>query len=203
MIKVGVLELQGGFSLHHKILKKIEVESFSVKSSSDLSKIDGLIIPGGESTTISLLIDSFNLYKSLINFGLSHPVLGTCAGLILMAGKNNDDRINSLKMLDIFVERNAYGRQIASSEELVQFHLGINSKLDLLTTFIRAPRIKHISKKTIVLGKFKGDPIAVLEGNHLGLTFHPELNSIDIFHRILFDESSQFFHKNIIKSYAA
>tara|TARA_Y100000588_G_C13930097_1_gene785368 strand:- start:74 stop:682 length:609 start_codon:yes stop_codon:yes gene_type:complete len=202
VIKVGVLELQGGFSLHHDIFQEIGIESISVKSSSDLSKINGLVIPGGESTTMSLLIDSSKMYKPLIEFGLSNPILGTCAGLILMAKKNNDERVKQLGLLDIMVERNAYGRQIVSSQESVQFNF-VMKEFKLTTTFIRAPRIKCIGDNIKILGKFKGDPIAVLAGNHLGLTFHPELNKINVFHRILFDQNCQFYYKNLIKSNAA
>ena len=203
VIKIGVLELQGGFSLHHDIFQKIGVESIPVKLSSDLDKIDGLVIPGGESTTISLLIDSNNMHDSLLEFGRTNPVLGTCAGLILMAKNNDDDRVNQFGFLDITVERNAYGRQIVSSEQIVEFNFGLNNKLELPATFIRAPRVTCVDDDVKILGEFKGDPVAVLYENYLGLTFHPELNGIDIFHKILFDQNSKFFHKNLIKSNAA
>ncbi len=203
VIKVGVLELQGGFSLHRSILRKIGIESISVRLNSDLDKIDGLVIPGGESTTISLLIDSNNMHDPLLEFGRSNPVLGTCAGLILMANKNNDERVNQLGFLDIIVKRNAYGRQIVSSEEKIEFNFGLDNKIELPATFIRAPRITYVDGDIKILGKFKGDPIAVLYENYLGLTFHPELNGIDTFHRILFDQNSKFFHKNLINSNAA
>ena len=85
MIKIGVLELQGNFESHHKILKKLGYDSVGVKRSSDLECLDGLVLPGGESTTMSLLIDSFNLRDSLLDFSKNKPILGTCAGLILMA----------------------------------------------------------------------------------------------------------------------
>ena len=83
MIKVGILELQGDFGLHHKILQELGYDSYSVKESADLESLDGLIIPGGESTTMSLLIDSFNLRKSILDFSKENPILGTCAGLII------------------------------------------------------------------------------------------------------------------------
>jgi len=203
VIKIGVLELQGGFSLHHDIFHKIGIQSTAVRSNSDLNGIDGLVIPGGESTTISLLIDSNNMHDSLLEFGNSKPILGTCAGLILMAKNNNDDRVNQLGFLDIIIERNAYGRQIKSSEEMVEFNFGLDNKIELPATFIRAPRIKYVNNNIRILGEFEGDPIAILYQNYLGLTFHPELNGIDIFHRILFDKNSKLFHKNLTKSNAA
>ena len=202
VIKIGVLELQGGFSLHHDIFRKIGIESIPVRLRSDLHKIDGLVIPGGESTTISLLIDSNNMHDSLLEFGRSNPVLGTCAGLILMANKNNDERVNQLGFLDIIVKRNAYGRQTVSSEEKIEFNFGLDNKIELPATFIRAPKIKYVGADIKILGEFKGNPIAVLYENYLGLTFHPELNGIDTFHRILFDQNSKFFHKNLVKSNA-
>ena len=120
MIKIGVLELQGNFESHHKILKKLGYDSVGVKNSNDLECLDGLVLPGGESTTMSLLIDSFNLRDSLLDFSKNKPILGTCAGLILMA-KNieNESKVNPLGILDITVDRNAYGRQIMSKKEQI------------------------------------------------------------------------------------
>ena len=122
VINVGVLELQGDFELHHQILKNMGVDSSSVKKSADLNKIDGLIIPGGESTTMSLLIDNFNMHDALVEFGLVNPVMGTCAGLIIMARNVDDSRIKPLGLVDIAVKRNAYGRQIQSITESIQFN---------------------------------------------------------------------------------
>ena len=189
--------------MHHDIFHKIGIESFPVRLSSDLDKIDGLVIPGGESTTISLLIDSNNMHDPLLEFGKSNPVLGTCAGLILMAKNNDDNRVNQFGFLDIIVKRNAYGRQIVSSEQNVEFNFGLNNKMELPATFIRAPKIEYVGGNIKILAEFKGDPIAVLYENYLGLTFHPELNGIDTFHRILFDQNSKIFHKNLINSNAA
>ena len=114
MIKIGVLELQGNFAMHHKIFQDIGINSISVKKPVDLNEIDGLVIPGGESTTISLLIDSYDMHEPLIDFGKHNPVLGTCAGLIMMANNVDDKRVKPLRLVNINVERNAYGRQIKS-----------------------------------------------------------------------------------------
>ena len=110
VIKIGVLELQGGFALHHLILQKIGVQSVKVKKPLDLDGIDGLVIPGGESTTMSNLIETFKLREGLIDFSSSFPIMGTCAGTILMSNEVIDDvRINPLGLVDFSIERNAYG----------------------------------------------------------------------------------------------
>ena len=134
VIKIGVLELQGGFALHHNILLQLGIGSVSVKSCQDLNSIDGLIIPGGESTTISLLVDSLGLRRSIIKFSKEFPVMGTCAGLIMMASRVSDSKVNPLGLLDISVDRNAYGRQIRSKIEKVNFNTNIDSfALDILS----------------------------------------------------------------------
>ena len=186
MIKIGVLELQGNFESHHRILKKLGYDSIGVKSSIDLECLDGLVLPGGESTTMSLLIDSFNLRDSLLDFSKNKPILGTCAGLILMA-KNieNDSKVNPLGILDITVDRNAYGRQIMSKKEKI--NINFNSKLtDFEVTLIRAPKIIGISNETQVLLELDNSPLAIYNGMHMGLSFHPELNGVTIFHDSLF-----------------
>ena len=114
VIKIGVLELQGGFALHHNILSQLGIGSVAVKSEQDLNLVDGLIIPGGESTTISLLVDSLGLRSSIIRFSKEYPIMGTCAGLIMMASRVSDSKVNPLGLLDIFIDRNAYGKQIRS-----------------------------------------------------------------------------------------
>ncbi len=186
MIKIGVLELQGNFESHHRILKKLGYDSVGVKSSIDLECLDGLVLPGGESTTMSLLIDSFNLRDSLLDFSKNKPILGTCAGLILMA-KNieNESKVNPLGILDITVDRNAYGRQIMSKKEKI--NINFNSKLtDFEVTLIRAPKIIGISNETQVLLELDNSPLAIYNGMHMGLSFHPELNGVTIFHDSLF-----------------
>ena len=108
VIKVGVLELQGDFALHHLILQKIGVQPIKVKKRLHLDGIDGLVIPGGESTTMSNLIETFKLREDLIDFSSSFPIMGTCAGAILMSNKViDDDRINPLRLVDFSIERNS------------------------------------------------------------------------------------------------
>ena len=203
VIKIGVLELQGNFALHHKVLSKLKIESLSVKYKKDLNKVDGLIIPGGESTTISLLIDSFKLRNHLIEFSKSNPIMGTCAGLILMAKNVPDKRVNPLGLINIDIERNAYGRQIMSRTEYINFKFNKKINFDLETTFIRAPKITKIKKGIKILAKYKNSPIAILSDHFLGLTFHPELNDISIFHQILFDPKSEVYYQKLNQKYAA
>ena len=194
MIKIGVLELQGNFELHHKVLYDLGIGSKGVKCLDDFNCLDGLIIPGGESTTMSLLIDSFNLRDSILDFSGEKPVLGTCAGLILMS-KNieNDVKVKPLGILDIVVNRNAYGRQIMSEKKHIEIHPNPQASVDMKVTLIRAPQITRMGKKVISMGNINNTPVAVFDGKHIGLSFHPELDGISIFHEMLFDSSSKLF----------
>ena len=196
MIKVGVLELQGDFGLHHKILQELGYDSYSVKESADLESLDGLIIPGGESTTMSLLIDSFNLRKSILDFSKENPILGTCAGLILMAKVIEDEsKVNPLGILDVGVSRNSYGRQIMSRKENIAIES--DSKIfNMEVTLIRAPKILKINKNINVIAEIDNSPAAVFDGRHMGLSFHPELNGVTFFHEMLFSSSNILNFKN-------
>ena len=196
MIKVGILELQGDFGLHHKILQELGYDSYSVKESADLESLDGLIIPGGESTTMSLLIDSFNLRKSILDFSKENPILGTCAGLILMAKVIEDEsKVNPLGILDVGVSRNSYGRQIMSRKENIAIES--DSKIfNMEVTLIRAPKILKINKNINVIAEIDNSPAAVFDGKHMGLSFHPELNGVTFFHEMLFSSQSALNFKN-------
>ena len=196
VIKIGVLELQGGYALHHNLLKNIGLNSISVKSSNDLKKSDGLIIPGGESTTLSLLMTKYNLRESIIEFAKDHPVLGTCAGLILMSKDVDDEKVEPLGLFDLSVSRNAYGRQIDSSKKKIYFQYNQDKEIELDSTFIRAPKIKHIGKNINIVAKQENLAVAIFAKNLLGLSFHPEIDGIDIFHKMMFDKSSKFYYKN-------
>ena len=196
MIKVGILELQGDFELHHNILRELGYTSFGVKESTDLENLDGLIIPGGESTTMSLLIDSFNLRKSILDFSKENPILGTCAGLILMARAIEDEsKVNPLGILDIEVSRNAYGRQIMSRKENITIESD-SKTFDMELTLIRAPKILKINKNINVIAEIDNSPAAVFDGRHMGLSFHPELNGVTFFHEMLFSSSNTLNFKN-------
>ena len=203
MSNIGVLELQGNYSLHHKIFSELGISSKGIKTARDLDNIDGLVIPGGESTTISLLLDSFDLRIPIKNFAKENPIMGTCAGLIMMSKSiKGDKKVTPLGILDIIVDRNAYGRQIMSCKEPVSFRLN-NQKIEINATLIRAPKIISTNDSVNVLAMIDSSPVVVMQGRHLGLSFHPELDGVTIFHEILFDPASKFYWPNLNKVNAA
>ena len=203
MSNIGVLELQGNYALHHKIFSDLGISSKGIKTARDLDNIDGLVIPGGESPTISLLLDSFDLRIPIKNFAKENPIMGTCAGLIMMSKSiKGDKKVTPLGILDIIVDRNAYGRQIMSCKEPVSFRLN-NQKIEINATLIRAPKIISINNSVNVLATIDNFPAVVMEGKHLGLSFHPELDGITIFHEILFNPSCKFYWPNLNKVNAA
>ena len=183
--KIGILALQGDFNKHSLILEKLDLEPTLVRYPSDLNRIIGLIIPGGESTTMTKLMDRAGFYEPITSFANTNPVLGTCAGLIMMSSQAKDKRIKTLGLLDVEVERNASGRQIHSLCELI--NIDINGKSHPTeATFIRAPIIVRYGSNVNVLATFNGSPCVVQSGLHLGLSFHPELNGVTIFHEFAF-----------------
>ena len=203
MSNIGVLELQGNYALHHKIFSDLGISSKGIKTAKDLDNIDGLVIPGGESTTISLLLDSFDLRMPIKNFAKENPIMGTCAGLIMMSKSiNGEKKVKPLEILDITVDRNAYGRQIMSSKKPVSFRLN-NQKIEINATLIRAPKIISINDSVNVLAMIDDFPAVVMQGRHLGLSFHPELDGVTIFHEILFNPSCKFHWSNLNKVNAA
>lgn len=172
---LGILGLQGDFYAHKKMGEKLGIETIIVRSSEDFEKIDGLIIPGGESTTITKLLSRYNLIKSLKKFHKEgKPIFGTCAGMILLAKKidNHPDQF-SFGFIDISVKRNAYGRQIESFEEDIS--IPILGKKPFHGVFIRAPKISRMGKSVESLAKHNSDHILAREGNILVGSFHPEL----------------------------
>ena len=184
-MKIGILALQGDFNKHRLILEQLDLEPTLVQYPSDLDHVRGVIIPGGESTTMTKLMDRAGFYKAITAFANTNPVLGTCAGLIMMSKKAKDRRIKTLGLLDVDVERNASGRQIHSFCELL--NVDINSKSQPIdATFIRAPKIVRYGPNVNVLATFSGAPCVVQSGLHLGLSFHPELNGVTIFHEFVF-----------------
>ena len=203
MIEVGVLELQGNYALHHKILSDLGIRSKGVKLPKHLDGVDGLVIPGGESTTMSLLIDTFKLREPIKDFAKNNSIMGTCAGLILMAKQiEYESKVVPLNILDITVNRNAYGRQVMSRKMPINLELN-NQLIPLNTTLIRAPKITDLGKDVMVLAMLKNSPAAVFQGIHLGMSFHPELDGVSIFHELLFNPSSKYFWNNLNKVDAA
>lgn len=170
---IAILALQGAFIEHEKVLKKLNVDYFEIRKKEDLNKpMDGLIIPGGESTTIGKLLfdlDLFDILKDKIINGL--PVFGTCAGMILLAKKIDNQEQTYFSTMDIEVIRNAYGRQLESFYTLGQFA----DMKDVKMTFIRAPYVKEVFNDTKILATIDNHIVAVRQNNQLAISFHPEL----------------------------
>ena len=185
MASIGVLALQGDFAEHVAVIGRLGAEAREVRFPADLDGISALIIPGGESTTISGLMDRWRLaapIASLAHSGM--PIWGTCAGLILLARNIVDDSTSTLDLLDADVLRNAYGRQVDSFETDVS--IPVLGEAPFRTVFIRAPLIQRVGAGVEVLASLDdGTPIAVQQGNLLGSSFHPELTADTRFHAYL------------------
>lgn len=176
--KIGVLALQGDFEAHRKAIERAGGEAVEVRTAEDLENIDGLVIPGGESTTMLKLLEIEKLFEPLRQFGNKKPIFGTCAGAILLASEVVNPPQRSLGLVDATVERNGYGRQIDS-------RIG---KIDLEgqpaeAVFIRAPVIRRVGPETDVLATYLDRPVLVEQGKHLAATFHPELSQDERIHR--------------------
>lgn len=179
---VGVLALQGDFAEHEAVLKRIGVQSRQVRLPRDLEGLTALIIPGGESTTITRLIDLYNLREPLRAFAASRPVWGTCAGMIVMANHAIDLDREPLKVMDIEVQRNAFGRQVDSFE--TDLHIEEVEGPPVRAFFIRAPLILSVGPGVKVLAEIEGRGIvAARQGSLLVTSFHPELTEDGRMHR--------------------
>ncbi|MSO46662.1 MAG: pyridoxal 5'-phosphate synthase glutaminase subunit PdxT [Thermoleophilia bacterium] len=179
---VGVLALQGAFREHMQALERLGAEAIEVRAPAELAGLDGLMLPGGESTAMDLLLDSSGLRAPIaerIAAGL--PVFGTCAGLILLANELEDGTVEqrTLKVLDVTVLRNGYGRQVASFETSVVL---AGDDMPMVGVFIRAPRITRIGAGVEVLASVGDEPVAVRNGSIMAATFHPELAHDDRLH---------------------
>jgi 5'-phosphate synthase pdxT subunit len=177
-ITVGVLALQGDFERHQNQLQEIGAEALQVKLPTDLERIDALIIPGGESTTMDKLIDQFDLREPIAEFAESKPIWGTCAGMIMVSKNidNNLANVKPLKLMDIDVVRNGYGRQIYSFEEKLDVKLN-GKEANLNACFIRAPKIVRYGKNVNSLALYNDSPVLVSENNILASSFHTELDN--------------------------
>ena len=173
MINIGVLALQGNYNCHKTILKSFDVGIKFVKYSEDLDACNGLIIPGGESTAISIQINRNKLKDAIINFSNEKPILGTCAGMIMLSSKLNSNNVDTLGIMDFDIDRNAWGRQVNSFTDKVK--LSFDSRFLFEGVFIRAPKIKRIGSKIEIIAKYKTEPVMVSDGRHVACSFHPEL----------------------------
>ena len=186
MLKIGVLALQGDFAEHIQVLRRLGVQASEVRLPAHLEGLDGLILPGGESTTMGKLMVDFGLLAPLQDFGKKHAMWGTCAGAILLS---MDARRSQplLGLMDITVERNAFGRQVDSFEadlDITALGMSADHQAPFHAVFIRAPIIESVSKPAEVLVKLPDDRIvAARQGKLLATSFHPELTGDDRFHQ--------------------
>ena len=179
--RIGVLAIQGDYAAHAEALLEAGAEPVEVRNPEELDGIDGLILPGGESTTMLKFLDRRGLFESLKEFASSRPVFGTCAGAILLAREVRHPAQRSLGLLDAVVERNAYGRQIDSTI-LSEPTAVPGGPLEMV--FIRAPRISETGAGVEVLARREGFPVLVRQGNLLAATFHPELSQDRRVHKL-------------------
>jgi len=181
-LRVGVLALQGDFGLHAKALERCGVEAAEVRKPGELEAVEGLVIPGGESTTLLKLIDAWDFAPAIEKLHRAgKPLFGTCAGLIILAREVESPRQLSLGLIDVAVERNAYGRQRESFEAPGVAQLdGVDTRIQMF--FIRAPRIRRVGPDVQVLAEHGGEPVMARQGSVLVATFHPELTDSTAIH---------------------
>jgi 5'-phosphate synthase pdxT subunit len=179
MKTVGILALQGDFEAHAKAIEKAGGRAVEVRTREEMAECDGLILPGGESSTMLKLLEYESLLDPLRAFGEQRPIYGTCAGAILLAKEVSHPAQISLGLMDIDVERNGYGRQIDSRIA----KLALNGDGTFEAVFIRAPIIRRVGEGVRVIAKYNGDPVWAEQGRHMVTTFHPELTGDIRVHR--------------------
>lgn len=173
MVKIGVLALQGAVREHVRSIEESGAEAIVIKTKEQLSEVDGLILPGGESTTMRKLIDKYDFMDELKKFAADgKPMFGTCAGLILLAKNIAGYDAPHIGVMDVLVERNSFGRQRESFEANLDIR---DVAEDFTAVFIRAPHIMEAGENVEILAKHNGRIVAAREGQFLGCSFHPEL----------------------------
>lgn len=182
--RIGVLALQGDFEAHARALKRAGADPVEVRSTGQLDAVDALVIPGGESSTMLKLLQEEGMLEPLREFGGRKPIFGTCAGAILLANEVIHPAQASLGLMDIGVERNAYGRQLDSHIAHLKQE-GSNNGFEAV--FIRAPIIRRVGEQAKVLARHQGDPVLVEQGRHLVATFHPELTEDPRIHQLFLE----------------
>jgi len=179
-MKIGILAIQGDFQAHAEMLRKLGAETVEVRTVADLTGLDGLVLPGGESTTQLQFLQEEGLYEAIRKFAnQDKAVLGTCAGAILLAKQVKNPVQDSLKLLDMTILRNGYGRQLASD---VFFGDSKLKKEPLEMVFIRGPIIERVAPEIKVLAEYGGKPTLVQKDHILAATFHPELTDDSTVH---------------------
>ena len=174
-MRVGVLALQGNFREHAAMLRRLGVEAVEVRKPEQLADVDGLVVPGGESTTFLRLMRLYGLDEAIQRF--ERPVFGTCAGMIVL------DR-DHLGLVDVGVDRNAYGRQVASFEADLEL---VGEDAPLRGVFIRAPRVRDVGEDVEVLAEHDGEPVLARQGRFLVASFHPELTEDTRVHELFLE----------------
>lgn len=192
-MQIGVLAIQGDYAKHQEMLGRLGQKCSLVRTEAELAACDGLIMPGGESTTLTILLQKHGLWEPLRAFGRRKAIYGTCAGLILLAREVKDHTVVTLDLIDLLVERNAYGRQIDSFIDTLRFDLaGTSGTME--GVFIRAPRILTCGAGVTPLAWHGSDPVAAENGHILVSSFHPELTEDPLFHRHFLAKVSRFLH---------
>src|SRR5215471_18565419 len=186
-LRIVVLALQGDFALHARALEQCVVEAVEVRKPEQRDQVDGVVNPAADSTTLLKLMDAWGFVPALEKFhGAGKPIFGTCAGLILLAREVESPKQFSLGLIDVTVERNAYGRQRESFEAAGTAHLDTNP-VRLEMVFIRAPRIRRVGPDVQVLAEHGGEPVMARQDRVLVATFHPELTDTTTVHQYFCD----------------
>ena len=184
MKKIGILDIQGSVAEHCEMLRELGVDFVRVKNIGDLEGVDGLIMPGGESTTIGKLLRIYGLGEAISKrVGEGMALWGTCAGAILMAKEVRGGAVDGLGLMDIVISRNAYGRQVDSFECQLEFGGEFSPGKLVPAVFIRAPKIEAVGEGVEVLVRYNGEIVAAREGRMLVTTFHPEMTGDLTVHR--------------------
>ena len=170
---VGILALQGDFAMHQRLLNNLGHSTRLVRYPDDLTECDRLIIPGGESTNLSLQLDSSGLRSPLLEFARSHSIFGTCAGLIMLATAVGHPKVSPLGLMPMTVDRNGWGRQVNSF--IAEIDLEFSKDQPFKGTFIRAPKISKHNPDLRILGRYQTEPVLITDNHHLAAAFHPEL----------------------------
>ena len=191
-VRIGVLAVQGAFAEHIAILKQLGIDAVPVRLPSDLEGLSGLIIPGGESTAMRKLIDTWDLRQPILEMaGKGAPIFGTCAGMILLSNEITDGDSPVLPLLDISVKRNAFGRQLESFE--AELSVPVLGDKPVHAVFIRAPIVERVGPDVGILAELDdGRVVAVRQGNVLATAFHPELAGETRFHRLVATMAAEY-----------
>ena len=191
-VRIGVLAVQGAFAEHIAILKQLGIDAVPVRLPSDLEGLSGLIIPGGESTAMRKLIDTWDLRQPILEMARKGaPIFGTCAGMILLSNEITDGDSPVLPLLDISVKRNAFGRQLESFE--AELSVPVLGDKPAHAVFIRAPIVERVGPDVGILAELDdGRVVAVRQGNVLATAFHPELAGETRFHRLVATMAAEY-----------